>query len=140
MGVNALFTFTVFVIGSILTCILIYRKRQPSTGYLVFFLITFTASNFFLFLFESKYMLFVPFFFRIGPLINYITAPALLFYVMYALNEQRRLRWYDALHLLPALIFFIDFFPLYASGNENKRAIILTMYSNIPLALKLEEG
>lgn len=140
MGVNALFTFTVFVIGSILTCILIYRKKQPSTGFLAFFLFTLTITNFFLFLFESKYLLFVPFLLRWGPLINYVTAPALLFYVLYTLHESRKSRWYDGLHLVPMLVFFVDYLPLYTSSNDHKREIILGLYNNTPSALEFQEG
>lgn len=59
---------------------------------------------------------------------------------MYALDEHRRWRWYNIFHLVPALLFFIDYLPIYASSNEVKRNIISGMYINIPSAVRLQEG
>src|SRR5688572_983087 len=116
MEFNALFSFTAFVMGLILIGIVLYRHKHPSARFLAFFLFTLATSNFFFFLFESKYLLRVPFLFRMGALLTYLIAPAMLFYILFALNKKQQLSWRDAWHLVPALIFFIDFFPLYISS------------------------
>ena len=140
MGVNALFCFTVSIIGLILIVILLFKHSQPSTRWLAFLLFILSSACYLIYLFESKNMLAVPFFFRIGPLMLYFAAPALFFYIIYLLNEKRSLKWRDALHLLPALIYFIDFLPLYISSNEQKREILNSLFQNTTQAIMFREG
>jgi AraC-like DNA-binding protein len=140
MGVNALFCFAVSIIGIILVVILLYKHNQPSARWLAAFLLTLAFANYFIYLFESRYMLSMPYFFRVGPLLLYLSAPALLFYVRYLMNEKRPLRWFDALHLIPALIYFIDFSPLYFSSNEFKRQLLVSLFDHKEQAIMFREG
>jgi AraC-like DNA-binding protein len=140
MEFNALFSFTAFVMGLILIGIVLYRHKHPSARFLAFFLFTLATSNFFFFLFESKYLLRVPFLFRMGALLTYLIAPAMLFYILFALNKKQQLSWRDAWHLVPALIFLIDFFPLYISSNAVKKQIIESLFQNVPQAMLCKEG
>src|SRR5262245_46427136 len=109
MTFDALFGFTVFIIGLIVVTIILYRHTEPSAKFLSLFIFTFTVSAFFMFLFQSKYMLQMPYFLRVGPLINYLSAPALFFYIKYMFDEKRPFKWWDLLHLAPAAIYFIDY-------------------------------
>ena len=140
MGVNALFCFTVSIIGLILIVILLFKRGQPSTKWLALLLFILSSSCYLIYLFESRNMLAVPFFFRVGPLMLYFAAPALFFYIMYLMNEKRTLKWRDTLHLLPALIYFIDFLPLYMSSNEQKREILNSLFQNTRQAIMFREG
>ena len=140
MGVNALFCFTVSIIGLILIVVLLFKHSQPSTRWLAFLLFILSSACYFIYLFESRNILSVPFFFRVGPLMLYFAAPALFLYVMYLLNEKRTLKWRDALHLLPALIYFIDFLPLYTSSNDQKRELLNSLFQNERQAIMFREG
>ena len=140
MGVNALFCFTVSIIGLILIVILLFKHSQPSARWLAFLLFILSSACYFIYLFESRNILSVPFFFRVGPLMLYFAAPALFLYVMYLLNEKRTLKWRDALHLLPALIYFIDFLPLYISSNDQKRELLNSLFQNERQAIMFREG
>jgi AraC-like DNA-binding protein len=140
MEFNALFSFTAFVIGLILIGIVLYRHKHPSARFLAFFLFTLASSNFFIFLYESKYLLHVPFLFRIGAPVTYLIAPAMLFYILFALNKKQQLSWRDACHLLPVLFFLIDYFPLYISSNAVKKQIIESLFQNVPQAMLCKEG
>lgn len=140
MEFNALFSFTACVMGVILIAIVLYRHKHPSARFLAFFLFTLVSSNFFFFLFESRYLLRIPDLFRFGALLNYLTAPSMLFYILFALNKRRHLQWQDAWHLLPALVFFIDFFPLYISSTAVKKQIIESLFQDTNQALLCKEG
>ncbi len=140
MGVDALFCFAVSAIGLILIVILLYLHNEPSSRWLILLLFIFSAVCFFTFLFESRYVLDVPVFFRIGPFLNYLSAPALLFYVKYLMDEKRKLKWTDALHLIPALIYFVDYLPLFTSSAETKRQIILALYEHKEATVLFREG
>lgn len=140
MDYTALFSFTASVIGALLIGIVLYRHKHPSARFLAFFLLTLVSSNFFFFLFESQYFLRVPFLFRVGALLNYLTAPAMLFYILFALNKRERLYWWDALHLIPVLVFFVDYIPLYISSNAAKKQIIESLFQNLYQAQLCKEG
>jgi AraC-like DNA-binding protein len=140
MGFTALFSFTATIIGALLTTVILYRHKETSARYLAFFLFTLTSSNFFFFLFESSYFLQVPFLLRVGPLVNFLIAPSLFFYTVFAINKKKKLRWWDLLHLLPAFIFLVDYFPLFISNNNHKKQIIEALLHNMPQALIYGEG
>jgi hypothetical protein len=69
-----------------------------------------------IFLFESKYLLYVPFLFRTGSFFYYLVMPSFYLYTVFVLKSRKHLRWTDALHGLPALIYLIDFAPLFFSS------------------------
>jgi AraC-like DNA-binding protein len=140
MEANVLFSFSIAIIGFILIVIILYRQRPLSTKFLAAFLFTFTASNALIFLFESRYLIYVPFLFRIGPLFNYLCAPVLCFYFFFLINEKRQFKWWDLLHLIPATVYLIDFAPLYISSNEHKRQILEYMFRHEAQIVLLKEG
>jgi AraC-like DNA-binding protein len=53
--------------------------------------------------------------------------PSFYLYAAFVLKSRKYLRWTDALHLLPALIYFIDFTPLFFSSSQYKLAIIQSL-------------
>jgi AraC-like DNA-binding protein len=140
MGMNTLWSFVVCSIGFVLIGILLYKNKVHSTRWLAFFLFTLAYGCFLYFLFESKYLLNVPFFFRTGWISLYLAPQALLFYVLYLIDEKRKLKWYDALHLIPVLFYLIDFFPFLISDNDYKRDILNRLYENKPEAVFFREG
>jgi AraC-like DNA-binding protein len=56
--------------------------------------------------------------------------PSFYLYAVFVLKSRKSLRWTDALHVLPALIYFIDFAPVFFSSNPYKLAIINSLLSH----------
>lgn len=50
--------------------------------------------------------------------------PLPFLYVLYY-TQKRSWRWYDLLHFIPALIFLVDFWPIFTLSNQEKLALIL---------------
>ena len=140
MGLDAQWCFVISILGFILIGVLLYRHNQPSIWFLAFFVFTFAYGCFGFFLFVTRYYLDVPYLFRTGWFLLYVSAPSLLFYVKYLSNERRPLKWKDCLHLIPAIIYFVDFLPYFASSNEHKRQVLLSIYKNLPDAVLFREG
>ena len=140
MGLNTLWPFVVFIFGMVLIGVLLYKHKYPSTRWLAFFLFTLAYGCFLYFLFESRYLLEMPFFYRTGWLFLYMAPAALLFYFRYLVNENRKMKWYDALHFLPALIYLIDFLPFFLSSNDHKREVLRLLFEHRSEAVYFREG
>ncbi len=85
---------------------------------------------FLIFLFESKYIFYVPFLFRTGPLFYYLMVPSFYVYLVFVLKKRKRLRWTDGLHLLPSIIYLVDFMPLFLSPVTYKLQIINSLVNH----------
>src|SRR5215475_16091375 len=101
MNLNALLSFAVLVTGCIVISIVFYKHKDLPSRLLAFSLFCLNYNVLLIFLFESKYILYVPFFFRTGPLFFYLIAPSFYLYVVFVLKKRNHLHWTDALHLLP---------------------------------------
>jgi len=56
--------------------------------------------------------------------------PSFYLYVVFALKSREKLRWTDALHMLPAVIYFIDYAPLFFSPTPYKLVIIRALLNH----------
>jgi len=130
MSFNALTSFTVFLVGCLLVLILLSRNRKPHVWMLAISLFCFSYSCWLIFLYESRYLSDLPFFFRTSGISNYLCTPAFFIYFMIALKPRRKLQWTDLLHLIPVIIYVIDFAPILLSSNETKGNIIEELYTN----------
>ena len=140
MGLNTLWPFVVFIIGMVLIGILLHKHKYPSTRWLAFFLFTLAYGCFLYFLFESRLLLEFPFFYRTGWLFLYMAPPSLLFYFRYLIHENRKMKWYDVLHFLPALIYLVDFLPFFLSSYDQKRELVRLVFENRSDAVYFREG
>jgi AraC-like DNA-binding protein len=139
MNLNALLSFAVLVTGCIVTSIVFYKNKELSSRMFSFSLFSLNYVVLLIFLFESRYILYVPFFFRTAPLFYYLVVPSFYMYLVFVLKKRSRLNWTDALHLLPATIYFIDYLPLFLSTAEYKLQLINTLIGHDENAL-LEFG
>jgi AraC-like DNA-binding protein len=141
MNLNALLSFAVFVTGCIVTSIVFYKHKDLSSRLFAFSLFSINYAVLLIFLFESRYILYVPFFFRTAPLLYYLIVPSFYLYLVFVLKKRNHLRWTDALHLLPAVIYFIDYIPLFLSTPGYKLQLINTLVGHDENALlKFGEG
>ena len=130
MSLTALISFAVLVTGCIVASIVLYRNRDLPSRMLTFSLFTLNYAVLLIFLFESEYIFYVPFFFRTGPLFYYLMVPSFYVYLVLVLKKRRHLRWKDALHLLPSIIYLTDFMPLFLSSVPYKLQIINSLVNH----------
>jgi AraC-like DNA-binding protein len=124
MNLTALVSFAVLVTGCIVASIVLYRNKDLPSRILSFSLFTLNYAVLLIFLFESKYIFYVPFLFRTGPLLYYLMVPSFYVYLVLVLKRRKQLRWTDALHLIPSIIYLVDFTPLFLSPVAYKLQII----------------
>src|SRR5215467_8436661 len=141
MNLNALLSFAVLVTGCIVTSIVFYKHKDLPSRLFAFSLFSLNYAVLLIFLFESRYILYVPFFFRTAPLLYYLVVPSFYLYLVFVLKKRDHLRWTDALHLLPSIIYFIDYTPLLLSTVEYKAQLINALIAHDDKALlKFDEG
>lgn len=137
---NLLFSFTAFVIGLLLVVIILYKNKQVTAKLLAFFIFTIAYNNLMSFLWESRDIMSFPFLLRTGPLVAYLRGPCLFFYILLLLDGRRRLKFTDAWHLIPALIYFIDYLPLFLSYEEYKLSVIDQLFQTYNQRTLFAEG
>jgi len=141
MNLNALLSFAVLVTGCIVNSIVFYKHKELSSRLFGFSLFCLNYTVLLIFLFESRYILYVPFFFRTAPLFYYLVVPSFYLYLVFVLKKRNHLHWTDTLHLLPAIIYFIDYIPLFLSTPEYKLQLINSLIDHDENALlKFGEG
>jgi AraC-like DNA-binding protein len=91
------------------------------------------------FLVESRLILQVPHLYRIGNLFGLLFMPLSWLYLRGLLKNQK-LTWRDAIHVLPALLYFIDYAPFFFSGAEVKLAAIEDRFQNLDNHLRYQES
>jgi AraC-like DNA-binding protein len=90
---------------------------------------------------ESKYILYVPFFFRTAGISYYMIVPSFYLYIVFVLKKRNRLRWTDTVHALPALFYFIDYLPFFLSSSQYKLQILNALLNrNQKTILNFAEG
>lgn len=77
--------------------------------------------SFIMFLFASKWILDVPHFGRTGTIALYLIYPSAYLYIRNLL-QQEKLKWIDAIHLLPIALYILDFSAYFIQSAEMKRA------------------
>jgi len=141
MNLTALVSFAVLVTGCIVASIVLYRNQDLPSRMLSFSLFTLNYAVLLIFLFESEYILYVPFFFRTGPLFYYLMVPSFYLYLVFVLKKRKRLRWTDGLHLIPSIIYLVDFTPLFLTPATDKLQIINSLVNHDQkTVLKFNEG
>jgi AraC-like DNA-binding protein len=130
MNLTALVAFAVLVTGCIVASIVVYRNKDLPSRMLAFSLFTLNYAVLLIFLFESKYIFYVPFLFRTGPLFYYLMVPSFYLYLVLVLKKRKQLQWTDALHLLPSIIYLVDFTPLFLTPVTDKLQIINSLVNH----------
>ncbi|HEV8507588.1 MAG TPA: helix-turn-helix domain-containing protein [Chitinophagaceae bacterium] len=124
MSFSALFSFAVLITGCIVIAIILNKHKDLPSRLLALSLFSLNFTVLLIFLFESRYILNLPFLFRTGSLFYYLVIPSFYLYAAFVIKSRKYLRWSDALHLLPAALYFVDFSPLFFSSTQHKLAII----------------
>jgi AraC-like DNA-binding protein len=99
-------------------------KRNPTNLPLAFGQITLAMAFGINFAVVSKLLMHWPFLFRTGSFFGLLFVPLPFLYVLYY-TQKRLCKWYDLLHFIPALIYLVDFWPIFTLSNQQKLALIL---------------
>ena len=87
MNLTALVSFAVLVTGCIVASIVLYRNKDLPSRMLSFSLFTLNYAVLLIFLFESRYIFYVPFLFRTAPLFYYLMVPSFYLYLVFVLKS-----------------------------------------------------
>lgn len=91
----------------------------------IFFLLLLRTFSIHLFL--SKEIIQFPHFLLLNPLVSCISLPILFLMIVFE-KYQRKIKWYDSLHFLPALLFLVNYWTLYTKSASEKLEIITKIY------------
>jgi AraC-like DNA-binding protein len=124
--------FISVIVGFITGIILfIYSiKKNKSNLPLAYTFLSLSISMFFSLLIYSGLFVHFPDLYRIGNIFGYIFVPLPFIYVQ-SITKNRSFLWTDLLHFIPALIYIIDFFPIFLLSSEEKLALIQLEISDI---------
>lgn len=123
--------FLSIIIGLEVSIVLfVFGLKKVRTNLLLGFNLLFITYGLFLAsLISSGALVHFPALYRTGNLAGLLFAPLLYLYVRQVI-DQNPLSYKDLIHLIPFLIYFIDFFPIYLLSNSEKLDLILSEISN----------
>ena len=128
--VNLFFLFSMFI-GSVVGLILIYfgfiKNRHNILLGINFLLLTYISLI--VWLLTSGYFLSFPFLYRTGNLVGFLFMPLMFIYIRTVLTGKG-IYWFDLIHLIPALVILVDFWPILMLSNHEKYLLIQSEISN----------
>lgn len=68
-----------------------------------------------------------PHFLLLNPFVSSISLPILFLMIVFE-KYQRKFKWYDSLHFLPAILFLVNYWTLYTKLASEKLEIITKIY------------
>jgi AraC-like DNA-binding protein len=131
LNFKALGYFISIIIGVQVSVVLfVFGIKKISANLLLAFSIFFKTYGIFLVsLISSGAMVYFPGLYRTGNLAGLLFAPLLYLYIRNVVY-QNQLSFRDLIHLVPFLIFFVDFLPIYTLISMDKLALILSEIEN----------
>ena len=90
-------------------------------------------------LIQSKMILHVPHVYRLDNLFALLFMPLSWMYIRLMLTN-RRIKWHDTIHLLPALIYVIDYLPFFFSSAATKLTVIQHQLNDLNFVLQYSES
>ena len=124
-----LITASVFILNIFVAGIFLVRNFKISLThkFISFILLLLLIRTFSIHLFLSKEIVNFPHFLFLSHLVSRIGLPIIFLMLVFEVN-QRKFKWYDALHVLPVLFFLVNFWALYSKTASEKVAFINKMY------------
>jgi AraC-like DNA-binding protein len=114
------------ILGIVSGLVILYFgiKKAPGNLPLAFGQITLALAIWVSFAVVSKLLVHWPFLFRTGSFIGLLFVPLPFLYVQFY-TQKRTWKWFDLLHFIPALVFLVDFWPIFTLSNQQKLALII---------------
>jgi AraC-like DNA-binding protein len=127
----------IIAIGQALILAAIYISRgnraRGSSLFLVSLLLIFSFDLFHDMLIHTRLFYSFPGLIGFGSAFTYIKGPLILFYVLFYLNPDTRLKPVHILHLLPFLIKHLEMWPIYSQSKTEKIAFLDSYYQSLDL-------
>jgi AraC-like DNA-binding protein len=98
-----------------------------------------TYSSFVIWLITTGYFIAFPQFYRTGNLAGLLFIPLMFLYIRHETAKKAFTPW-DLLHFLPALIFLVDFWPIYALPVDQKLKLIKSEISDPTLFTRFSQS
>lgn len=126
-----LFTASLFVLNIFVAVIFSLRNFKLSFTHklITTVLFLFLLRTFSIHLFLSKEIVQFPHFLLLSDLVSRISVPILFLMVVFE-KYQRKFKWYDCIHFLPALLFLANFWNLFSKSAPEKVEIIAKISEN----------
>lgn len=104
------------------------RKDFAANRLFSFFLFSIGYTSFILLLFSTKWILKVPHFARTGNLALYMIYPSAYLYTIKILKQEGWKKT-DLLHLIPVMLYVVDFMPYFLWDSDQKRLKLLADFA-----------
>jgi AraC-like DNA-binding protein len=124
-----LITASVFILNIFVAGVFFVRNFKISLThkFISFILLLLLIRTFSIHLFLSKEIVNFPHFLLLSHLVSRIGLP-LIFLMLVFEVYHRKFKWYDALHILPLLLFLVNFWSLYTKTASEKVDLVNKMY------------
>lgn len=125
-----LITASVFILNIFVAGIFFIRNFKVSLTHKIISVLLFLllVRTFSIHLFLSKEILNFPHFLLVSHVVSRMALP-LIFLMLIFEVYQRKFKWYDAFHFIPALLFLLNYWTLFSKTAAEKQVIINRMYS-----------
>ena len=129
------------ILGIVSGMVILYQgiKNNPTNLPLAFGQITLAMAIWVSFAVVSKLLVHWPFLFRTGSFLGLLFVPLPFLYVRFY-TQKRTWKWFDFLHFIPAMVFLVDFWPIFTLSNQQKLALILKDINDQNLYAQLRES
>lgn len=96
--------------------------------------------NAFYLLIEYDFILYVPYLYKVPAPLTFLIAPLSFLYVRATLNDESHFNLKDGIHLIPFLVFFINYLPLYVLPNDQKLALVKNVVADFSYTYTHQDG
>jgi AraC-like DNA-binding protein len=129
------------ILGIVSGVVILFQgiKTNPTNLPLAIGQITLAMAIWVSFAVVSKLLVHWPFLFRTGSFFALLFVPLPFLYVLFY-TQKRTWRWYDFLHFIPAMVFLVDFWPIFMLSNQQKLALIIQDINDQNLYAQLRES
>ncbi|MEI6264188.1 MAG: helix-turn-helix domain-containing protein [Sphingobacteriia bacterium] len=107
-----------------------YKTASPANGFLIIFTFGMGMVNLMIYLYDTHILEDIPWLFRMPSPIFYAMFPSAWLYVRMLVNDETKMRKWDWLHFLPALLHLLEMMPYYFSTLAHKELNLAEAYNN----------
>jgi AraC-like DNA-binding protein len=116
------------------------KENRVPLLFLSTYLFVLGVSNALLLLVGTGAILSVPYLFKLPMPLSFISTAASYYYVRMALNERRKLKRIDVLHLIPFVLVTLHYLPFYFSSLAHKKEVVALIVQSSSYVISLDYG
>lgn len=117
------------------------NKNKFLGGYLLaFYLLLNAVCNAFYLFIEYDFILYFPYLYKIPAPLTFLIAPSAYIYVRATLFNESSFKLKDIIHLVPFVLFSINYLPLYFLPHDQKEALVQNVLLDISYTYTHQDG